>query len=210
MMSRISGAGGCKWGRLNAVALACALCLAACSSTNTTVILLPEKDGRATSVKLGEGTNSIVLDKPLAAAIVDTNRAVKQIDMTLEEVNRMFAEALAAQPPEPIKFTLYFVAGGTDLTADSQPYVDAIINEVAKRQAVEVVITGHTDRVGSLADNDRLSLQRAEALLKLLIQRGMKADSFKRTVGRGEREPLIPTADEVAEPRNRRVEVIIR
>ena len=70
-------------------------------------------------------------------------------------------------------------------------------------------MTGHTDRVGSVADNDRLSLQRAEAVRAMLIQRGIKA-SFLRAVGRGEREPLIPTADEQAEPRNRRVEVIVR
>ena len=70
-------------------------------------------------------------------------------------------------------------------------------------------MTGHTDRVGSVADNDRLSLQRAEAVRAMLIQRGINS-SFLRAVGRGEREPLIPTADEQAEPRNRRVEVIVR
>jgi outer membrane protein OmpA-like peptidoglycan-associated protein len=74
---------------------------------------------------------------------------------------------------------------------------------------VEVQVTGHTDRVGSVADNDRLSLQRAEAVRAMLIQRGINS-SFLRAVGRGEREPLIPTADQQAEPRNRRVEVIVR
>jgi len=54
-----------------------------------------------------------------------------------------------------------------------------------------------------------LSLQRAEAVRAMLIQRGINS-SFLRAVGRGEREPLIPTADEQAEPRNRRVEVIVR
>ncbi len=70
-------------------------------------------------------------------------------------------------------------------------------------------MTGHTDRVGGEADNDRLSLQRAEAVRAMLIQRGIQA-SFLRAVGRGEREPLIPTPDEQPEPRNRRVEVIVR
>lgn len=191
--------------------LVCALWLAGCTTaTNTTVILLPEKDGRETSVIVGEGGNTIVLNKPLQVAIIDTRRAMRQVDMTLDEVNKMFAEALAAQPPEPIKFTLYFITGGTNLTADSQPYVETIIREVAKRVAVEVEITGHTDRVGSLADNDKLSLQRADAVLNILQQRGLAPSSFKRTVGRGEREPLVPTADEVAEPRNRRVEIILR
>jgi OmpA-OmpF porin, OOP family len=54
-----------------------------------------------------------------------------------------------------------------------------------------------------------LSLVRAEAVRAMLMQRGIKA-SFVRAVGRGEREPLVPTADEQPEPRNRRVEVIVR
>jgi OOP family OmpA-OmpF porin len=87
--------------------------------------------------------------------------------------------------------------------------LEALFAEVAKRQAVEVQVTGHTDRVGSDADNDRLSLQRAEAVRTMLIQRGINSN-FLRAVGRGEREPLIPTPDEQAEPRNRRVEVIVR
>ena len=86
---------------------------------------------------------------------------------------------------------------------------ERLVGQVAKRQAVEVQVTGHTDRVGSDANNDRLSLQRAEAVRTLLIQRGINSN-FLRAVGRGEREPLIPTPDEQAEPRNRRVEVIVR
>jgi outer membrane protein OmpA-like peptidoglycan-associated protein len=81
--------------------------------------------------------------------------------------------------------------------------------EVAKRAAVEVQVTGHTDRVGTDTDNDRLSLERAEAVRAMLIQRGIQA-TFIRAVGRGEREPLVPTPDEQSEPRNRRVEVIVR
>ena len=54
------------------------------------------------------------------------------------------------------------------------------LTEVAKRQAVEVQVTGHTDRVGSEADNDRLSLQRAEAVRAMLIQRGINANFHPR------------------------------
>jgi outer membrane protein OmpA-like peptidoglycan-associated protein len=74
---------------------------------------------------------------------------------------------------------------------------------------VEVQVTGHTDRVGSVASNDSLALERAQAVRDMLIQRGLQA-SFIRPVGRGEREPLVPTPDEQEEPRNRRVEVIVR
>jgi outer membrane protein OmpA-like peptidoglycan-associated protein len=81
--------------------------------------------------------------------------------------------------------------------------------EVAKRQAVEVQVTGHTDTLGKESDNDRLSEERAQAIREMLIAQGLKSN-FIRAVGRGERELLIPTPDNVREPRNRRVEVIVR
>jgi OOP family OmpA-OmpF porin len=92
---------------------------------------------------------------------------------------------------------------------DSQSILEALFDEVARRKAVEVQITGHTDRLGSVADNDRLSFERAQAVRDMLIQRGLRS-GFIRAVGRGEREPLIPTPDEQPEPRNSRVEVVVR
>jgi len=80
---------------------------------------------------------------------------------------------------------------------------------LAALPAAEVVVTGHTDRVGSVEANDRLSLARAEAVRDLLVAAGV-ARSAVTAVGRGEREPAVPTADEVAEARNRRVEIKIR
>lgn len=185
------------------------LLLAACSTTRTLVVLLPEENGAAGAVTVGEGTSATVLDAPLAAATVDSRGHIDKGAVTPEEVQRTFREALAAQPPKPLSFTLYFDIARIEVTPDSQPILEALLAEVAKRQAVEVQVTGHTDRVGTEASNDRLSLERAQAVRDMLVQRGLKT-TFIRAVGRGEREPLIPTPDEQAEPRNRRVEVIIR
>ena len=112
-------------------------------------------------------------------------------------------------PPKPISFILYFEEAKTQVTSESQATLEALLVEVARRQAVEAQITGHTDRVGSVADNDRLSLARAQAVQDMLAQLGLRSD-FIRAVGRGEREPLVPTPDEQPEARNRRVEVIVR
>lgn len=188
---------------------AAGLFLSGCASVNTFVVLLPEEGGGPSAVTVGDGGQRKVLDRPYSAAAVDTQGKIETKTVTAEEANRTFAEALAAQPPQAVSFTLYFATGSTDVPAESRANLDALFAEVAKRQAVEVQVTGHTDRVGSEADNDRLSLQRAEAVRGMLIQQGIKAD-FIRAVGRGEREPLISTADDQAEPRNRRVEVTVR
>jgi outer membrane protein OmpA-like peptidoglycan-associated protein len=185
------------------------LFLAACSTTKTLVVLLPEESGTNSAVTVGEGSRAVVLDTPLTAATVDARGTIDKATVTQEEVQRTFGEALAAQPPKPLSFTLYFDIASTEVTPDSLPILEALFAEVAKREAVEVQVTGHTDRVGTDATNDRLSLERAQAVRDVLIQRSLKTN-FIRAVGRGEREPLIPTPDEQPEPRNRRVEVIVR
>ena len=81
--------------------------------------------------------------------------------------------------------------------------------EVARRPAVEVVVIGHTDRVGTVQYNDALSLQRAGKLRDELVRLGIPLDRIQ-VAGRGEREPLVPTEDQVPEPRNRRVEITVR
>jgi outer membrane protein OmpA-like peptidoglycan-associated protein len=72
-----------------------------------------------------------------------------------------------------------------------------------------VVVIGHTDRVGNTQYNDRLSLQRAERVRDELVRLGLAARRIRIT-GRGEREPLVATDDEIPEPRNRRVEINVR
>ena len=190
-------------------ALAGAVLLSACSTTKELVVLLPGEDGQVGAVAIAEPQRTTLLDTPLGVAKIDTKGRVKKDTLSEAEVNRTFAEALAAQPPKALSFTLYFVEKSTEIMPDSRAPLDALLAEVAKRQAVEVQITGHTDRVGKVEDNDRLSIERAEAIRNVLIKNGLHA-SFVRTVGRGEREPLIPTPDEQEEPRNRRVEVLVR
>jgi outer membrane protein OmpA-like peptidoglycan-associated protein len=83
------------------------------------------------------------------------------------------------------------------------------VDEIARRPAPEIVVIGHTDRVGAVPYNDTLSLRRAERVRDELVKVGIAADRI-RVAGRGEREPLVPTADEVAEARNRRVEINVQ
>jgi outer membrane protein OmpA-like peptidoglycan-associated protein len=173
------------------------------------VVLLPNDDGRTGEVVIGEGGRRTSLAAPLAAAKINAQGRVKHDMLPEQEVRQTFAQALAAQPPKPVSFLLYFVENSTEIVPESRAALQELFAEVARHQAVEVQITGHTDRVGTVADNDRLSIERAEAIRSALLQRGLRA-SFVRAVGRGERQPLIPTPDEQPEPRNRRVEVLVR
>jgi outer membrane protein OmpA-like peptidoglycan-associated protein len=70
-------------------------------------------------------------------------------------------------------------------------------------------VTGHTDRAGSEQYNMALSLRRANAVKQVLISEGIPADAIV-VIGRGESQPLVPTADGVREAQNRRVEIILQ
>jgi outer membrane protein OmpA-like peptidoglycan-associated protein len=104
---------------------------------------------------------------------------------------------------------LYFVTGLDELTDESKAELKRLLAEMRRRPQSDVLLIGHTDRVGSEASNDALSLQRAERVKAELLSLGI-AESRLRLSGRGEREPIVPTADGVEEPRNRRVEVNVR
>ncbi|HEY5867355.1 MAG TPA: OmpA family protein [Candidatus Tectomicrobia bacterium] len=173
-------------------------------------MLLPGENGPVGAVAIAEPQRTSLLATPLGAAKIDTRGRVTQGTITQEEVNRTFAHALAAQPPKSLKVILYFMENSTEIASESRADLADLLTEVARRQAIEVEITGHTDHLGQAAMNDRLSQERAEAMRAILMQNGLQT-SFIRTVGRGDREPLIPPQPgQKSEPRNRRVEVIVR
>ena len=199
--------------RLRLIApLASALALSACCGPKDLIVVLPGADGHVGGVIVETGGSKLVLDKAYAGARPGSG-ASEPVDVSAYEVERVFAKALAARPIPPKTYTLYFVSGGDEIVPESRAELDAMLAEIGDRKAVEVVVPGHTDTMGSSSDNDRLSLERArsvEAQLKdTLAAKGVQSDSVT-AVGRGERELLVKTADQTADPRNRRVEITVR
>ncbi len=194
--------------------LLAATALSACCSIprNDLIVVLPGADGHVGGITVEAAGTKMVLDKPYAGAKPGAG-GMTPMQSSAEEVNRVFADALAARPVPPKSYTLYFLTGGTDLAPDSQGTMDAMLADMGARKAAEVVVTGHTDTVGGGADNDRLSLARAKAVAAKLREafeaKGVKSDAIT-TAGRGERELLVKTADQTAEPQNRRVEITVR
>lgn len=173
------------------------------------IVLLPDDNGKVGALLVQGDQGEILLDEALEQAQVSAQGGVKPAQLDEEKIHAIFAETLAAQPPKPETFVLYFQHGNTELESSSATVLERLFKEVATRSAADVQITGHTDSVGSLEDNDRLSLKRAEEIRTFLIGRGLEVKNI-RAVGRGERELLVPTQDNVSESRNRRVEVLVR
>ena len=81
--------------------------------------------------------------------------------------------------------------------------------QVRGRMAIDVTVIGHTDTTGDTASNAALGLRRATLIRDLLIQAGLDG-TVVDVRSHGESDPVVPTPDNTAEARNRRVEVTIR
>jgi len=172
------------------------------------VVLLPEKDGHATAVEVKQGEQTYVLDKPYAATR-QWPMGAQAYTSDAKEVEARFGAAMAAQPMRAKSFTLYFLEGQDEFTVESKEIFETVFVEISRYPVPDLVVVGHTDKVGSDPFNDQLALRRAEAVRTALIARGVAPVNIV-AVGRGKRDPLVPTADGVAEPRNRRVEIVVR
>lgn len=197
--------------RLAGLAALAVLLLVGCAkpARNDLYVLMPGPDGKTGALTVESGGKQAVLDQPYAAARVKERGRVEAGSVTEPEARQAFGAALEAQPGRPTSFLLYFLENRDELTPDSRQLLARVVDEIARRPAPEIVVIGHTDRVGPVPYNDTLSLRRAERVRDELVKVGIAAERI-RVEGRGEREPLVPTADEVAEPRNRRVEISVR
>lgn len=184
--------------------------LSAASCTQERYVLLPDESGRTGNLVVSpRGEQPITLNAPYAGVRTGT-LGVREESLTPDRVREEFGRSLDAMPMPPRRFTLYFLEGSDQLTSESRAEVAEIFAEISRRPAPGIKVVGHTDRIGSVEDNDRLGLLRAQKVEAELIRLlGLDEESISVS-SRGEREPLVPIADDVPEPRNRRVEIFVQ
>lgn len=185
--------------------------LAACSTPGTRVVLLPQADGTPSAVVVRSKDGEELLSKPYqrATAAVGASGAPVVDQADAAKVQAENKALFDMRPPPPQRYTVYFELGGTTLTAASQQIMSEAMAAALARSGSDIVVTGHTDTKGNGEQNDVLSRRRAQEVAQLFIERQFPAKRIE-AVGRGERELAVPTADEVDEPRNRRVTIEVR
>ena len=172
---------------------------------NESVTVLPSADGHVGTVVVQRGDARRVLNQPYA-----TSRNGEAVAIaSAEQVKGAFAPTLQALPARPAVFTLNFITGTDELTEESKAELPKILEALKQRPVPDVQVIGHTDTVGEYRANDQLSAQRAETVKGFLVGIGISAERIQVS-GRGEREPIVPTADNSDEPLNRRVEINVR
>ena len=174
------------------------------------IALLPDpetdKVGRA---NVWNRAGSADLDGERKAVVTSGQHMGPVRKLSDDDVDRLFGAALAALPPEPRSFTLYFKFESDDLTDESVELVPEILAIVKRRSDPEVAVVGHTDTMGSSKRNVALAMKRAIFVGRLLTDTGLDKNTIE-LISHGEAALLIPTPDETPEPRNRRVEITVR
>lgn len=191
------------------LAIAVLLTAAGCGGKNV-VVLVPDPDGTVGSISVANEGGTVVMDTANQATDIQDRETAPRppSEIKPEAIERIFGNALAVTPPPPVHFILYFKSDSTQLTADSAGQLSTVVATIRERSARNISVVGHSDALGDRAYNLILSRQRAEAVKALLIEQGIDAAHIL-TSSHGEENPLIPTPDNVSQPKNRRVEVVV-
>ena len=171
--------------------------------------VLPARDGHIGAIVVESGDSEpTVIDSAYGAVRVTGGRRSPAI-LEASQVREMFGETLDALPGSPTSYMLYFLEGKDELTDESKRELENVFADLKRRPLPDIMVIGHTDTVGSLDYNDKLSRARADRLREMLMELGIPGERIG-AAGRGKRELLVPTEEDVSEPRNRRVEINVR
>jgi len=176
-----------------------------------TIALLPDPEtGKTGRAQVGNEFGSTTIDSPRATTRVSADAAPGPVKtMSAAEVDRLFGDALAALPPAPKHFILYYEFESDKLTRGSTELLPEVLRAVKALAVPEVLIIGHTDTMGGAKANFALGMRRAESVRDLLVNAGL-APAMVEVTSHGEGDLLVRTPDKTPEPRNRRVEITVR
>ena len=175
--------------------------------------------------------NSAMSKGAASVAPADTAKAQVNLDCWMQEAeenwpwqeedrafcrdnfNDAMAKVEAALAPAPVaavppgSYLVFFDFGKSGLTPEAVDIVNSA-GAGATAPGTTIHVIGNTDTVGSADFNMRLGQSRADAVAAQLIAGGI-SESAITTESRGEESPLVPTGDGVAEPQNRRAEIVV-
>jgi outer membrane protein OmpA-like peptidoglycan-associated protein len=193
------------------IGLACAPPRTVAPPPRNLFLLMPDRENHVGGVTITNAKGSANLDQANQGVLVAAADAAPGVSWILSpaEIQADFGAALAAEPPASFVCQLQFRTRSSQLEPETVAALVRVLTEIHQRDSREILVTGHTDTTGDTEYNMKLSLERAEKVRSYLIQNGVNP-RFLSVAYHGKGEPLVPTGDHVDEPRNRRVQVIVR
>ena len=180
------------------------------SDPNDLIVLIPDQNGKVGEITISNRAGTTTLSRANESIQV-TNNSIPHRTRVLTDrtVQENFHDTLQAIPGTADHYILYFTSGTTRLTTDSSTQLPTILKKIKNRLPCEIAIIGHTDSKATNEYNLALALKRAVHVKNQLLAIGAPRKLLEVS-SHGENDPMIPTADNVAEPKNRRVEIFIR
>lgn len=198
-----------KWVNLLCCVAAAALIMA-CGHKNM-IVLVPDPDGSVGQVTVSNAAGSVEMNRPNQSTIVRdrTKAPAAPAELKPAQVQDLFGQVLSNVPAPPIHFILHFESDSVQLQPDSVQLLPEIVAAIQQRAPTRISVVGHSDTLGDKTYNLGLSKSRAVAVKQQLVDRGVD-DAFMDVSSHGEENPLVKTADNVSNAKNRRVEVVVR
>ena len=184
--------------------------IAACGHKDM-VILIPDPDGSVGQVTVSNAAGSVDLDSANQSTIARDRKSAPgaPVELVPAEVQALFGQVLSNEPPPPLHFILYFQSDSVQLLPASVQQMPEIVAAIQQRSPTRISVIGHSDTRGDKAYNLDLSMRRAMAVKQQLVENGVE-DTFMDVSSHGEANPIVKTADNVSNVKNRRVEVVVR
>lgn len=136
----------------------------------------------------------------------------KRMDKQAREIENTVAGAEVIKADEGIivKFDegILFDFNSTELKQAARSNVAQLVETLNKEPGTEILVIGHTDNVGSLDVNQRISLARANSVKSYAVSQGLNSGRIK-TEGKNYSEPIATNDTDAGRAENRRVEIVI-
>ena len=173
-------------------------------------VLLPDQDGKVGEITISNKAGTTTLSKANESVQVTNNHIPARTKiLAAPYIQENFNDTLQAIPGTADQYILFFSSGTIKLTKESREQLPLILKKIKGRLPCEISIIGHSDTEADSEYNLALSLRRAIHVKNKLFSIGAPR-RFLEVSSHGENDPMIPTEDDVAEPKNRRVEIFIR
>ena len=179
-----------------------------CPQTAETVIVLPDENGNVGAVEVDDGQTKLLIDHAYDTAETGVDGVTRKAASNVDAVAQQFGPTMAAQPAGA-RIIIYFDNAAQPVRDLTGPVAN-VVAEVKGKATYTIDVIGHTDQTGSADINARLGRERAQLIADRLIAAGIPKDRI-RVISKGASEPAVDVPGKnVAELRNRRVEVFVR